>query len=269
MISLQNLVFFARGRKLIDSASLEARSGEIVALIGPNGAGKSTLLGLAAGDLFPHKGRILLRGEELRTMPMARRARLRAVVPQSASSVLPAPVFEVVLAGRYARLSRGESREDLEAAEAAMVVTETTHLAERCFSTLSGGERQRVQIARAYAQLYPFEEPRALLLDEPTASLDLAHQEAVLELARVLADRGVAVLIVLHDLGLAARFADRVVLLHEGRIVAADSPSRVIAPHVLEPVFGVPMAMVRHPDDGSALIVPRRVSPPFLKGKTA
>jgi len=270
VIALENVTYVTRaGRPLVRGLSLSLHPGEMVALVGPNGAGKSTTLALASGDLRPSEGRVLLGGTDLHTMAPALRARLRAVVPQTVSALPGAPVYEVVLAGRFARMGRGEGAEDLEAARAAMAATDVLHLAERRFDTLSGGERQRVQFARAHAQLFPFDEPRALLLDEPTASLDLAHQEALLSLSRDIADRGVAVLIVLHDLALAARFADRVVLIDRGEVVACGAPAHVMTPTILEGVFGIPMTLVTHPDDGSLVILPRRVSPPTLRKKAS
>ena len=270
VIHLDDVTYVTRtGRPLVRSMSLDVRSGELLAIVGPNGAGKSTTLGLAAGDLRPASGRVLLRGKNLHGMSLALRARLRAVVPQTVSAIPQIPVYEAVLAGRFARDGRGERSLDLEAAHAAMVATDTIHLAERRFDTLSGGERQRVQFARAYAQLYPFDEPQALLLDEPTASLDLAHQEALLELSRDMADRGLAVMIVLHDLALAGRYADRVALVDRGELVALGSPAQVMTPDVLEGVFGIPLTLVTHPDDGSLVILPRRASPPTLRRKAS
>jgi len=270
VIALEDVTYVTRkGRPLVRELSLSLQQGEMVALVGPNGAGKSTTLALASGDLRPSKGRVLLGGRDLHSMAPDTRARLRAVVPQTVSAAPRTPVYEVVLAGRFAHKARGEGSEDLRAARAAMEATDTLHLAERRFDTLSGGERQRVQFARAHAQLFPFDEPQALLLDEPTASLDLAHQEALLALSRDIADRGVAVLIVLHDLGLAARFADRVVLIDGGEVVACGDPSHVMTPTILEGVFGIPMTLVTHPDDGSLVILPRRVSPPTLRKKAS
>lgn len=237
------------GRPLVDRVSLGVRSGEVVALIGPNGAGKSTLLKLLAGDLPPSAGRVVLNGRPLDTYRAAELARLRAVMPQQTVLQFAFTALEVVLMGRSPHARDG--RADVEVALACMTRTDTDHLAPRTFPSLSVGEQQRVTLARVLAQETP-----VLLLDEPTAALDIRHQELVMALAREAAAAGAAVLAVLHDLNLAAAYADRIAVLSGGRLVAEGAPWQVLTEALLTTVFEHPIAVTRHPARDCPLVVP-------------
>src|SRR6476661_9051060 len=231
--------------------SLVAQAGQVLGLIGPNGAGKSTLLRAISGTLAPTKGSIRLSDTDLVRLPAAERARLVAVVPQGANLPEGFRVAEVVLMGRAPHLPRfgGERAQDHEIARQAMLRTATWALAERWIGELSGGEHQRVLIARALAQ-----EPRLLLLDEATAQLDLKHQTATLDMARRLARSGLIVIAALHDLNLAALYADRLALLHEGRLLISDTPERVLTPDWLRQAYDVEAVVARHPLYGTPLV---------------
>ncbi len=213
------------------------RPGEHWAIIGPNGAGKSTLLRLMAGLRKPRAGAIALGGQPLRALSDRVRARCVAFMPQQPPSDLDLTAREIVLMGRYPHRTLGlfESADDHAHVARALEATHTAAYADRPMTALSGGEAQRVHLAAAIAQA-----PDLLLLDEPTAMLDLRHQLAIFEiLRRSSVQRALAVVVVTHDVNLAARFCSHVLLLHDGRQVATGTPAEVITPNVLGPVYGV------------------------------
>ncbi|TXK15716.1 heme ABC transporter ATP-binding protein [Microbacterium saccharophilum] len=241
------------GPAILQDASIQVRAGEVHALIGPNGAGKSTLFAVLAGDVVPESGTITLDGAALRGIPPRELARRRAVLLQQNAVSFPFTVEQVVRMGR-APWARTPAEDDDDAAvAAAMAATEVTPLAARSVSFLSGGERARVALARVLAQGVD-----VLLLDEPTAALDLKHQEDVLRLARDRAREGAAVAIVLHDLGAALAYADTATLLSRGRVVASGAPSDVLTPASIEEVYGQAVDVFPHPVTGVPLVVARR-----------
>jgi iron complex transport system ATP-binding protein len=226
--------------------------GEMLALIGPNGAGKSTLLRVAGGLLRPTVGRAFLRGRDLATLGAREIAREIAVVPQEGPIPAGLLVREMVALGRtpYVRLLLGPTAHDRQAVEWAMAAAGVVELADRFVDELSGGERQRVILARALAQ-----EPSLLLLDEPTANLDLQHQVAMLELVRGLTrDQGLTVLAAVHDLQLAALYCDRVALMSAGQIVSQGSPEVVLTAPLLMETFGQQVVLSAHPTHGVPLV---------------
>ncbi|MFJ1703600.1 heme ABC transporter ATP-binding protein [Kitasatospora sp. NPDC088346] len=241
------------GRELLAGVDLGVRAGELLALLGPNGAGKSTLLGVLAGDLAPTTGSLLLHGGPLAEVKVADLALHRALLPQSSGLSFPFPVDEVVRMGRAPWAGTPAAAQDDAVVAEVLELTGTAQFAGRPFTALSGGERARVALARVLAQ-------RAclLLLDEPTAALDLRHQELVLRLARQRAAAGDAVVVVLHDLSLAAAYADRVVLLAAGRAVADGPVREVLAGPLLSEVYGHPVEVLDHPRTGAPLVLPDR-----------
>ena len=255
-----------RTQPVLRGIDLRLDPGEMLALIGPNGAGKSTLLRLAGGVLRPSAGRASLLDRDLETMGAREVARQVAVVPQEGPIPVGLVVREMVGLGRtpYARLLLGPTAHDRDMVDWALAAAGVQELAERFVDELSGGERQRVILARALAQ-----EPRLLLLDEPTANLDLHHQVAMLELVRGLTrERGLAVLAAVHDLQLAALYCDRVALMHAGRIVSQGPPEAVLTEPLMLEAFGQRVVLSEHPTHGVPLValVPngnaRRVSSP-------
>ncbi len=247
-------------RPILRSIDLRVEGGEVVALAGPNGAGKSTLIRVISGVLPATAGQARLNGLDLLRLPASDRARRVAVVPQMIRLPEAYTVAEIVLMGRspHLKLWAGESRHDCEVAWAAMSAARIEDLSERRVDELSGGEQQRVVLARALAQ-----EPQVLLLDEPTAHLDLKHQVSVLELVRALAqERRLAVLMTLHDLNQAALFADRVALLQNGQIVADGPAAEVFNSELLSRVYGVPVSVSRHPVKDVPVVLPDGASPP-------
>ena len=250
-IRADELGFRVEAKALLERVRLHADQGQLVGLIGPNGAGKSTLLRAIAGVLRPQEGAVWLEGEELNSMPARDVASRMALVPQIAPYTHGFTARELVLMGRYPHLGRFEieGAADEQIAREAMELTETEEFAERTLDTLSGGERQRVFVSRALAQ-----QPRVLLLDEPTANLDVLHKLRVLDLVRGLVDEGLTAVAAIHDLGMAARYCDRLVLLSEGRVLAEGTPEEVLAPDIIEAAFGVRSAVYPDPVTGSLVV---------------
>jgi iron complex transport system ATP-binding protein len=224
------------GKAVVSGTDLTVRAGEIVGLVGPNGAGKSTLLRAVTGDADLLGGSLSLVGRDVRSIPPLERARLVAVVTQQVGAAFSLTARSFVDMGRHPHLTRfsAPSSGDREVVERAMELTDTLRLAEQPADELSGGDLQRLALAQALAQ-----EPRVLLLDEPTSHLDLNHRMQVLDLTRSLADGGMAVLAVFHDLDLAARYSDRIAVVASGTIGTAESPECVITADALRDVFGV------------------------------
>jgi len=223
----------------LTATSFQARESELVAILGPNASGKSTLLRLITGTIAPLTGRVELDGEETSRLDVRTRAQRIAVVHQESPVVYPALAGDFVLQGRhpYGRALRFASREDIEIAHRALAQVGADHLAGRIIGELSGGEKQRVILARALAQ-----KPRLILLDEPTLHLDIGAQVELLERLRQLAkENRYAVVVVTHELALAAEFADQVVLLHHGRCLRVGTPAVVYQRELLEQVFEAPL----------------------------
>jgi iron complex transport system ATP-binding protein len=241
------------GRELLRGVSLELAPGEIVALAGRNGAGKTTLFRVASGILRPDRGEVRVAGRPQAELSRRELARLLAVVPQDVGIAFPFRAGEVVLMGRTPHQGGlgFETREDLEHARAAMAAVGVEELASRSVLELSGGERQLVLVARALAQ-----DPRVLLLDEPTSHLDLRHRTVVLERIRRFVADGRSALVVSHDLNLAARSADRIALLAGGRLIRCGPPSAVLDRDALRETFDIEADVLPGPD-GAPLVVPR------------
>lgn len=241
------------GHPILHDVSLEIVPGELVALVGPNGAGKTTLLSVMSGDVEPSSGTAELDGVELRRWKVCALARQRAVLPQEQRLAFGFRVVDVVRMGRapWARLPE-EDLDDTIVAES-MHRTDVLGLAERTFPTLSGGEKARTSFARVLAQ-----QTSVVLLDEPTAALDIRHQEQVLAEARRLAADGHAVVAVLHDLTVAAAHADRICVLAGGRVRADGSPREVMQPDVLGEVYGHPVDVIDH--QGRLVVLPHLIN---------
>jgi iron complex transport system ATP-binding protein len=252
---------------VLDGLTFDVDAGEILGIVGPNGSGKTSLLKLLAKVLRPNAGDIALFGQDLGTMSQVDVARTVAFVPQESPQVFAFTVMETVLMGRYphrrgAKWSAGfgwESAEDVSIAEQAMQSTDITNLAGRSVMDLSGGERQRCMIARALAQM-----PQVLLLDEPTAFLDLQHQIEICTIVRRLnEERGLTVVLVSHDLNLASQYCDRILMLKAGALFRFGSPDEVIDVNVLRAVYGCDVLVDRHPESG----VPRVTMPSYISAR--
>ena len=248
ILELERIGFQYGEKRVLQNITLTVARGEFFGILGPNGSGKSTLLNLIDGIRLPCEGEIRLKGIAPGRMRRKDMARLVAVVPQEASWVFPLTVEEIVLMGRTPHLGRlaFESERDLAVARSAMEATNLLPLASRLMETLSGGERQRVLIARALVQ-----EPEVILLDEPTASLDIAHQIRTFDLIRSLSrSAGLAVVSVTHDMNLAALYCDRIALLEEGRLRSLGCPGEVITESNIREVYGVDVVVDHHPLTG-------------------
>lgn len=241
------------GRPVLDGVSLTVRAGEVLALVGPNGAGKSTLLAALAADAPVEGGTVLIDGKPADSWNARELSLRRSVLPQAATLSFPFLVDEVVRMGRAPWAGTAAEDEDEEVVAAAMAATEVTAFAPRPFSALSGGEKARVALSRVLAQ-----RTAVMLLDEPTAALDLRHQELVLTVSRERARAGDAVVVVVHDLGLAAAHADRVAVLADGRIVGEGPPATTLTPELLTEVYQHPVEVLAHPDTGVPIVLPVR-----------
>ncbi|MGO3886745.1 MAG: heme ABC transporter ATP-binding protein [Mycetocola sp.] len=241
------------GRDILAGVDVQLREGEIVALIGPNGAGKSTLLAALTGDQDISAGTVTLRGQRLEEWKLRDLSRNRAVLLQDNAVFFPFPVRDVVEMGRAPWRRTPREDDDDRVVDEALAVTEISHLADRRVPSLSGGERARTAFARVLAQ-----ETGILLLDEPTAALDLKHQEDVLRLAAERARLGDAVIVVLHDLNLAAAYADRILLMDRGAVVADGEPTEVLTPARIEAVYHQAVEILHHPISGTPVIIPVR-----------
>ncbi|MGW0683931.1 ABC transporter ATP-binding protein [Streptomyces sp. NPDC002754] len=243
-LRLDGLSVVTDGKSLVRDLSLHVPEGDVVGLVGPNGSGKSTALRCVYRALCPTSGAVRVAGDDLSRLPLRRSAQLIAAMTQDGSVDLDFTVEEAVALGRAPHLRGNQrlSRQEREVCAATMDRLGIRHLADRGVLTLSGGERQRVLVARALVQ-----DPEILVLDEPTNHLDVRHQVQLLALLR---DSGLTVLIVLHDLNLAAAACDRIGVLSQGRLVTAGTPKDVLTPELVQDVFGVEASVVPHPLTG-------------------
>lgn len=249
VVEVEDAGYAAGGRHLLKEVAFTLEAGTLTAFVGPNGAGKSTMLGLLAGDLEPGEGAVRIGGRAPTAWPARALARERSVMLQRYGASFGFSVAEVVAMGRLPHdaddpLDRGIVAE-------AMAESDLTALRRRDVTTLSGGEHARVAFAKTAAQTTP-----VILLDEPTASLDLRHQEDLLRSARSRRDDGATVVAVLHDLNLASRYADRVLVFSNGRLVADGASAEVLTPERVEAVYGQRVHSLPHPETGAPVLVP-------------
>jgi len=261
MLDARDLTISYDHRIAVSNITLSLKPREITAIIGPNGAGKSTLLRALNGQVRPSSGTILLDGQPLERLGRRTISRRIAVVAQEAELRFPVTVLEFILGGRFAWATNTgwgwETERDLEIADAVLRETELSDLSGRLMNELSGGERQRALMARALATEAPI-----LLLDEPTANLDLSHQATLLALVRSRCDRHeTAALVVTHDINLAAQFADNLLLMKQGRAVHSGTPAEVLQPQILQDVFEVRVLVDAHPVTGGPRVTPVHETP--------
>ena len=266
MLEVVDASFAYGGHRVLRDVALRVAPGELVGILGPNGSGKTTLLRLLAGMLRPTGGRITLDGQDLTAIPRAALARRMAIVPQETHLAFDYSVLEIALMGRYPHLRRFEVEgpDDVALARAALAETGTLDLEHRSFMTLSGGEKQRVIIASAFAQFgrrtsgADGSEPAALLLlDEPTASLDLGYQlDVAATLQQLNAERGIAMVLSTHDLNFAASLCHHIVLLRAGGVLAAGATEAVLTPDTIRRLYDVEATVSYHPAAGHLTVVP-------------
>lgn len=254
VLSLEKVYFTYGGGWVLREVDLHVSEGEMVGVLGPNGSGKSTLLRIMGGMAGPRKGRVLMGGKDLSKLKRRSIAREIAAVSQEQHFRFDFTALEVVLMGRFPHMGRFEfeSQRDLEIAQGTLDATGTLGLANRSIHALSGGEKQRVLIARALAQ-----EPRLILLDEPTSFLDLKHKRDIFRLVSSLSrERGLSVVLVSHDIDLAARHCQRLVLLRNGGVCVAGKPDEVLTAANLELVYDCPVLVDHHPVTGAPRVSP-------------
>ncbi len=259
MIELDRATVQIGSATLLNKASTAIHPGRVTVVIGPNGAGKTTLLRSASGVQDLTSGEARMDDCPLGAMTMKAQALQRAVLPQKVSLPFSFAVLDVVLMGRTPHMrSAATTARDTDIAYAALDRVSMTAFAQRDYATLSGGEQQRVHLARALAQIWDSPETghRYLLLDEPTASLDPAHQHNILRLAWSLAQRGVGVMAVLHDFNLAAQYANHVVVLRDGAVAAQGRPEDILTPPIIRDVFDLDVLVQAHPCHNCPLVVP-------------
>ncbi|XOZ32992.1 heme ABC transporter ATP-binding protein [Halomonadaceae bacterium KBTZ08] len=239
------------GQPIIQDLSLTLKPGEVVTLLGPNGAGKSTLIRALAGEIELDADRVRFGEHALSEWRQSDLARHRAVMPQSVELQFPMTAREVIALGRP-RESTAQRRRVI---DELLNRLDIAQLGERLVPTLSGGEQQRVQLARVLAQIWEQPGPLLLLLDECSSALDPAHQQLIFRELRRLADQGVALLVAVHDLNLAAQYADRMMLLHNGVVFAEGAPEEVLRPPTLEAVYGLQCRVIQLPE-GYPMVIP-------------
>ncbi len=273
MIRVEGVSYHSWGRKILDGISCIIRPGELTVILGPNGAGKSTLLRLLSGEKKPAEGSVFFNGKSLSSFSPRQLALQRAVLGQQYTMSLPFTCGEVVMMGRYPHYRDQPDRRDHEIVAEALSALSAGHLTGRLFNTLSGGEQQRVQLARVLAQLEEKGEmegkegrikremkagaeakARFLLLDEPTANMDYLHQQLCLQRAREFCRRGQTVVMILHDLNLAAQLADRLLVLKEGRLVAEGEPRQLLDVEFIRAVYGLE-AKIFYPEPGGFPVI--------------
>jgi iron complex transport system ATP-binding protein len=253
MLKIQSLSVSYGARQILHNISLEVQSGEVLALIGPNGAGKSTLIRAASG-VIPYTGHIRTNGDDFASLSTLQRARIVATVPQAVSMPPAFTVWETVLLGRtpYLGFLGQPSKNDEEIARQSLQRVSALPFIDRRVGELSGGEQQRILLARALCQSTPI-----LLLDEPTTHLDLQYQVSLLELISELAHKDkLAVLVALHDLNLAAHYADRIALMVAGNIKAMGTPKEVLLPELIAEAYCLPVQVLKHPFLDIPLVLP-------------
>lgn len=254
-LSARKVSLTLSGTPLLGDVDLDVQPGKITTVLGPNGAGKTTLLRVLSGELAPDIGSVSLCGQLLHDWTPRQRATLLAVLPQHSLLNFPFTAAEVVMLGRTPHNSG--LAHDREIVDCALKAVDCDYLAGRIYTQLSGGEKQRVHLARVLAQIWEpsVQGERFLLLDEPTSSFDLAHQQLTLDVVRHLARQGVGVLMVIHDLNLAARCADEMILMQCGRVVAVGAPADVLQRDIIARVFQVDATIGTHPVSGTPLVI--------------
>jgi iron complex transport system ATP-binding protein len=256
LIEVSDLVLRAGTATILDRVDLSVAPGEVIALVGPNGAGKSTLLRTLSGELRPTAGRVLLKGQPIESYSPRALSEHRAMLTQHTTVTFPFTVSEIVRMGAGPIRERSWIEDNL---LNVLAQCDMTHLAHQAITHLSGGEQQRAHLARTLLQLHSSVsgEPKLLLLDEPTASLDIAHQLTVLDIIKAQAAAGTTVVVVLHDLNLAAMLASRVVMMRGGKIFLSDTPNRVISNDAIQSAFGVSNSVGAVPRDDTPFVLPQ------------
>jgi iron complex transport system ATP-binding protein len=258
MLLLENIQYNIGKRNILSNISLKALPGELLAIVGANGAGKSTLLNIMSGALKPSSGTVHFNGVSVDAISSKHLAQQRAVLNQSFGLNLSFTVQDVVMFGRYPFFVQSPSKKDYDIVEQAMKEMDLFHLKDRDYVTLSGGEKQRVHLARVLAQIFEKnKEPKLLLLDEPVSSLDLLHQHTTLGLASKFKSKNIIVVAVLHDLNLTSQYADKILILKEGRTVTFGTTKETLKQEHIQTAYGFPVTITNHPEGNFKIVIPK------------
>jgi iron complex transport system ATP-binding protein len=256
MLKANNINYWIKSRRILDNVATRLEAGELKVILGPNGAGKSSLFRILSGETVCKLGNVNYNGQNLSLYKSAQLAKVRSVMPQSSRMSFPFMAKEVVEMG----LMNVHVRDAESVIAEVMTKTNTWHLKDQLLSNLSGGEQQRVQLSRALVQIWddkPF--PRYLLLDEPTSSMDISQQHQILHLIHALKKKNIGILIILHDLNLAALYADSLILLKEGRIIAQGNTKDILTSENLFKTFDYPIEVIQHPVTGKPMVYPQPI----------
>ncbi|MEP9395873.1 heme ABC transporter ATP-binding protein [Mesorhizobium sp. KR2-14] len=262
MIEARNISVSIGSRRIISDVDFEVRAGELAAIVGPNGSGKTTFLKALSGDL-PYSGKIEINNRDMAGLKPWETASMRAVLPQATALSFPFTVHEVVSLGLMSGRSGALAGEERNLPERALARVDLDGFAGRFYQELSGGEQQRVQLARVLCQVWApvlDGKPRYLFLDEPVSSLDIKHQLIIMDIARDFARRGGGVVAILHDLNLTAMYADRIFVMHRGRLAAAGTPSEVLSDDLISEVFECCLKVGALPAGDTPFVLPQSVS---------
>lgn len=253
-LRVKDVEFSYRSVRVLNGVSMELAESEMLGIVGPNGTGKSTLIRCLNRILSPQKGTVLLDVWDIKKMSLMKLARKIGYIPQTTSQVFPATVFDTILMGRRPHVGWRSSEKDTEKVLEMLRLLNIEEFAMRDINELSGGQQQKVFIARALTQ-----EPDILLLDEPTSNLDIRHQLEVMDIIKnIIRKKGISAIVAIHDLNLAARYSDRVLMMNSGKIFAAGNPSSVLTPANIRDVYGVEADVTNNSDNGRPYIVPIR-----------
>lgn len=258
MLTAKNISFRINNIQILDKVSFEANTGEILVVLGANGAGKSTLLKAMTGEIKPSEGEILLQQQPLKKWKPAELAQFTAVLQQQNNLALPFSVGEVVMMGRYPHFRKSPRDLDKTIVKMALNKAGISRLETRNYLSLSGGEKQRVHLARVFAQIWYAEnhETRYLFMDEPSNNLDVRHQHTALQMAREFAAEGNCVVAILHDLNLALQYADKVLMLKYGDVMAFGNVSDVLCEKMISKVYDIPLQVHHHPAYPHPIVMP-------------
>lgn len=255
MLEVHNVSYEIKNRKLLQEISFEANSGELIVILGPNGAGKSTLLSYISNELIKKNKNVLFKSIPIDEWKEVDIPKHKAKFSQQQASEITLDVKDVVMMGRYPYFDNIPNKEDETAVEQSMMETDIQHLQDRPYEHLSGGEKQRVHIARILAQLHNNIVNKLFLLDEPLNNLDVSHQYKTLETIKKLTIQGNTAIVVLHDINLAAQFADKIILLKKGKLISFNSPEKVLTQQIISDVYNFPCQVCKNPITNQPLIL--------------